>query len=36
MPKNKVCKECTYVPKYKEEIDDNFDFLPENKPNFSV
>ena len=32
--KNTLCKECTYVQKYWNESDENFDSFPNNKPTF--
>ena len=32
---NVLCKECTYVQKYRNESDENFDSPPDNEPTFS-
>ena len=35
MPKNVLCKECTYVQKDINENDENFDSTEDNEPTFS-
>ena len=34
-PKTTLYKECTYVKKYRNEGDENFDYPPDNEPTFS-
>ena len=35
-PKTTLCKDCTYVQKYRNKIDENIDSPPDNEPTFSA